>query len=1025
MKNSILVKKCVATVGAVGALLAIEPRISAANLIVNGDFSNGNTGFTNGYVFSTFNSGGGGEYTITPNPASWNAGFQSPPAWFDHSPSTNNLALLINGSPSSGLDCWRQTIPVTSNTVYSVSGWASDLFPATGGAQARLQFFVNGTPIGSPFTVQDQTGVPIWGQFSATFASGASSSVVLSIRDLDTTWEANDVALDDLIMESTTNAPPPPPVCTTTPAGAVSWWRAEANGNDAVDGNPATILNGLGFATGQVGQAFLFTNSGAHARVAASASLNVGVSNGFTIEAWINPTDVASGRPLIEWNNGSSVGAHFWLCLGSATPGLFGANLVDSSGGSHVITTSGGVIAANTFQHVALTYDKPSGIARLFRNGTVVAQASLGNFTPQTTYNMLIGHRVPGGLGTGTFAGLMDEVTLYNRALTTNEIVGLFTASTAGKCVTVVSNPPPATNCVSVPGALSWWRAQSNTLDSLDGNHGTLVGNATYGPGRSGPGFVLDGDRDGVLVGSAPNLQLQNFSIEGWIKRTSPTTISFNGNGGAEIFALGAGGGGFGFYLRPDARLALGKLQVNEATSSASIADTNWHHVAVTKTNTVVVFYVDGVAYPAPAYNSGGFTYTGPGYIGAWLNPDGLVDNSFFGTIDELAFYGRALTPAEIAIIYGANSAGKCPPPNRPPQANPQSVTLPEDSSRAITLTGADPDGDPLTFTIVTGPTNGTLSGSAPNLVYTPATNYFGPDSFRFRVNDGQTSSPPATVSITVQPGNDVPVAQAQSVATDEDTPLAITLGAFDADGDSLTYGLTAPSFGSLTGTPPNLTYTPNPNYHGPDSFTFNVSDGQTNSNTATISITVRSVNDAPVAQIVVSPLTQLLGITNNVVLAAVCGDGTVILDGSQSSDVDGDALTYEWAEGTNFLGAAVIITNEFAIGTHEITLTVNDGHLNGVATTTVEVVSPAQGIGIMIAYIEDSDLGRRNGRPLVASLKAAAASFDDCRTIPGVNQMEAFQNKVRAQIAPLDADLAAKLIEAAQQVIDVVQAGH
>jgi hypothetical protein len=184
-------------------------------------------------------------------------------------------------------------------------------------------------------------------------------------------------------------------------------------------------------------------------------------------------------------------------------------------------------------------------------------------------------------------------------------------------------------------------------------------------------------------------------------------------------------------------------------------------------------------------------------------------------------------------------------------------------------------------------------------------------------------------------------------------------------------------------------------------------------------------VNDPPVARIEVSPLTQVLGITNKVVIAAVCGDATVILDGSSSSDVENDPLTYAWTEGTNTLGSTAIVTNELAIGTHEITLTVNDGALNGVANEIVEVVSPAQGIGIIIAYIEEAGLGRANERPLIASLKASSSSFDDCRTISAVNQLEAFQNKVRAQIAPSNPELADKLIEAAQQIIDAVEASH
>lgn len=214
----------------------------------------------------------------------------------------------------------------------------------------------------------------------------------------------------------------------------------------------------------------------------------------------------------------------------------------------------------------------------------------------------------------------------------------------------------------NLEGIVSWWPGDANANDMVDGNHGTLAGDATYGLGRVGQSFVFDGDRDGVLIGDAVNLQLQDFTVEGWIKRASASVVSFNGNGNGTLFGMGTGGGGYGFWIQQsDGQLTLGKSQVNQINvSGAQVSDTNWHHVAVTKLGTTVVFYVDGVPYPAPFYDSGGYTFTAPGYIGAWRNPSLQVDNSFYGAIDELAVFNRALSAAEIQDIYGAGAAGKC-----------------------------------------------------------------------------------------------------------------------------------------------------------------------------------------------------------------------------------------------------------------------------------------------------------------------------------------------------------------------------
>ena len=133
---------------------------------------------------------------------------------------------------------------------------------------------------------------------------------------------------------------------------------------------------------------------------------------------------------------------------------------------------------------------------------------------------------------------------------------------------------------------------------------------------------------------------------------------------------------------------------------------------------------------------------------------------------------------------------------------------------------------------MVSGPTNGTLSGTAPNLTYTPDANANGADSFTFTANDGTLDSNVATVSLTVTAVNDAPVASNGSATTDEDTAVAVTLAATDIDSAILSYTVvTRPTKGTLSGTAPNLTYTPNANTNGADSFTFTANDGTVDSN--------------------------------------------------------------------------------------------------------------------------------------------------------------------------------------------------
>jgi VCBS repeat-containing protein len=225
-------------------------------------------------------------------------------------------------------------------------------------------------------------------------------------------------------------------------------------------------------------------------------------------------------------------------------------------------------------------------------------------------------------------------------------------------------------------------------------------------------------------------------------------------------------------------------------------------------------------------------------------NPNGKFDYLKVGETENDSFTYKCTDDtntsdaANVVIgIHGANDA---------PVANAQSVTATEDTAKAIVLSATDADSDPLTWTVGT-PGHGVLSGTAPNLTYTPAANYNGPDSFTFHVNDTHVDSNTATVSITVSAVNDAPVASAQSVTTAEDTAKAIVLSATDADNDPLTYSIVdSPDHGALSGTAPDLTYTPAANYNGSDSFTFKANDTHVDSNVATVSITILAGGDAP-----------------------------------------------------------------------------------------------------------------------------------------------------------------------------------
>src|SRR5439155_3601446 len=273
-----------------------------------------------------------------------------------------------------------------------------------------------------------------------------------------------------------------------------------------------------------------------------------------------------------------------------------------------------------------------------------------------------------------------------------------------------------------------------------------------------------------------------------------------------------------------------GSLDSNVATVTIAVAAVNDAPAAVNDAATTVEDTAVTIAVLANDTDVDGdsLAVTGvsaPLHGSATTHPDGTITytpaadyngvDSFTYTVSD-GHGGTAIGTVSVTITAV----------NDVPVASDQAVTTDEDTAKAIALGAADPEGSPLTYTIVTGPAHGTLNGTAPALTYTPAANYNGPDSFTFKANDGSLESNVATVTISVTAVNDAPVASDEVVATDEDTAKAITLSATDVEGSPLTYAIVAgPAHGTLSGTAPAVTYTPAANYNGPDSFTFKAND--------------------------------------------------------------------------------------------------------------------------------------------------------------------------------------------------------
>jgi hypothetical protein len=190
---------------------------------------------------------------------------------------------------------------------------------------------------------------------------------------------------------------------------------------------------------------------------------------------------------------------------------------------------------------------------------------------------------------------------------------------------------------------------------------------------------------------------------------------------------------------------------------------------------------------------------------------------------------------------------------NAPPAALNGSAETQEDTPVSISLKGDDKEGNPLTYFILTRPFHGSLSGTEPNLTYTPELNFNGVDSITFKVNDGLSDSNSAYFTIMVTPVNDPPTAQNDNIEIKEDVSMIqinVLENDTDIDNDELSIlGTANVNSGTtvISNDNKSITYIPNKNFSGTDSFVYTIRDGKGGTNTATARVKILGVNDAPV----------------------------------------------------------------------------------------------------------------------------------------------------------------------------------
>ena len=458
-----------------------------------------------------------------------------------------------------------------------------------------------------------------------------------------------------------------PAAITTPPVGMVAWLPLDAADPD--QGHTPDIRSGASdqvsgepvYQPGKVGNAMQFNGASTYIKENARADLDVGQGPGFSIDAWINPTDTGSGyRNIAEWNDGVSYGVYLYQYNSQIY-----FSVKDTSNTEHYFYS--GQLIAGVWQHVTATYDKNTGMALVYLNGVLQGSLAVGTVTPQTSYDLYFGIRKSGNQY--PFAGSMDEIEVFDRALNQNEINALFNADTKGKAKPSAVTPPA--------GIAGWWGLDGDSRDEAGHNLNGIRGSndtslPSFAVSKVGQGLSLTADGQYVEIPDVGLLHQSSFTIEGWANLTAaPTAVqslfskplgSINQDSYAVWYQNGtlhAGIGADGVNAYPS-----GVAQVDAPSFSMN----TWHHVAFTfndpgvESLKTLTLYVDGIAVAtatttlAPVYD-GHSAYIGADYDSVFGGNH--IGYSWRGGLDEITFYSRSITPDEVRSIYHAGLAGK------------------------------------------------------------------------------------------------------------------------------------------------------------------------------------------------------------------------------------------------------------------------------------------------------------------------------------------------------------------------------
>ncbi len=377
------------TSAASGTYTVIGSALSNINLVYNGDFESGNTGFGSSYGYATPSSSAlqpEGVYTVVADPSSVHGDFDN---CVDHTSGTGTKQMVVNGATVANVNIWSQTVNVVPNTDYQYTYWIQSVVE---GNPARLQLYINGSPAGPIYTAD--LGTCSWRQFTYNWNSGSSKSAYLSLVNQNVVAGGNDFALDDIVFR---------PACTTEdPAHATADPNISNGGENAAYGVIYVTVSAVPTA-GAIGT-------------------NQSICSGVT-PATLTSTAAGTGSGTIsyEWQTN---GSGSFVTIPGATSATYSPPPLTSTTSyqRRTVTTNYGTICYSSYT-TAVTITVSSAATAVAGGPDVVCQSS--SPTPIT----LSGAKVEGSATTGAWSILTGGGSLSNYSQTATPATVTYTPS--------------------------------------------------------------------------------------------------------------------------------------------------------------------------------------------------------------------------------------------------------------------------------------------------------------------------------------------------------------------------------------------------------------------------------------------------------------------------------------------------------------------------------------------------------------------------------------------------------------------